>query len=121
MPDGNEFWCSMTYFRSFVPSKYKKDLPIGVEMNNLAAGEVYLPGTLGTLLETFPQEGRVALIPRQCEALRKAGLEVIIEQSAGVAAGFPNELYVARGARIGSREKIFQEADILAQVRCLGD
>lgn len=79
-----------------------------------------MPGTLGTPRETFPQERRVALIPRQCEVLKKAGLEVIIEQSAGVAAGFPDEMYVARGARIGSREDVFREADIIAQVRCLG-
>ena len=81
---------------------------------------VGLPGTLGIPRETFPQERRVALIPRQCEVLKKAGLEVIIEQSAGVSAGFPDELYVARGARIGSREDVFREADIIAQVRCLG-
>jgi len=79
-----------------------------------------LPGTLGTPRETFPQERRVALIPRQCEVLKKAGLEVIIEQSAGVAAGFPDEMYVARGARIGSREDVFREANVIAQVRCLG-
>lgn len=79
-----------------------------------------MPGTLGTPRETFPQERRVALIPRQCEVLKKAGLEVIIEQSAGVAAGFPDEMYVARGARIGSREDVFREADVIAQVRCLG-
>jgi len=79
-----------------------------------------LPGTLGTPRETFPQERRVAVIPRQCEVLKKAGLEVIIEQSAGVAAGFPDEMYVARGARIGSREDVFREADVIAQVRCLG-
>jgi NAD(P) transhydrogenase subunit alpha len=52
--------------------------------------------------------------------LKKAGLEVILEQSAGVAAGFPDELYVARGARIDNREDVFQQADIIAQVRCLG-
>ena len=79
-----------------------------------------MPGTLGIPRETFPQERRVALIPRQCEVLKKAGLEVIIEQSAGVSAGFPDDLYVARGARIGSREDVFREADIIAQVRCLG-
>ena len=79
-----------------------------------------MPGTLGIPRETFPQERRVALIPRQCEVLKKAGLEVIIEQSAGVAAGFPDELYVARGARIGSRQDVFRDADIIAQVRCLG-
>ncbi|HEX3437553.1 MAG TPA: Re/Si-specific NAD(P)(+) transhydrogenase subunit alpha [Pseudacidobacterium sp.] len=79
-----------------------------------------MPGTLGILRETFPQERRVALVPRQCEVLKKAGLEVILEQSAGVAAGFPDELYVARGARIDNREDVFQQADIIAQVRCLG-
>jgi NAD(P) transhydrogenase subunit alpha len=79
-----------------------------------------LPGILGTVRETFPQEARVALVPRQCEALRKAGLDVIVEQSAGVEAGFPDELYVARGARIGSREQVFRESDVVAQVRSLG-
>jgi NAD(P) transhydrogenase subunit alpha len=29
-------------------------------------------------------------------------------------------MYVARGARIGSRQDVFREADIIAQVRCLG-
>ena len=79
-----------------------------------------MPGILGTVRETFPQERRVALVPRQCEALRKSGLDVIVEQSAGVEAGFPDELYVARGARIGTREQILAEADVIAQVRCLG-
>lgn len=79
-----------------------------------------MPGTLGTLRETFPQERRVALVPRQCETLKKAGLEIIVEQSAGASAGFPDEMYVARGARIGNREDVFGEADIIAQVRCLG-
>ncbi len=79
-----------------------------------------MPGILGIVGETFPQERRVALVPRQCEALRKSGLDVIVEQSAGVESGFPDELYVARGARIGSREEVFREADIVAQVRCLG-
>ena len=79
-----------------------------------------MAGTLGTPRESFGQERRVALTPRQCEVLRKSGLEVIVEQSAGVDAGFPDEMYVSRGARIGSREDVFQEADIIAQVRCLG-
>jgi len=79
-----------------------------------------LPGILGTVRETFPQERRVALVPRQCEALRKAGFDVVVEESAGVEAGYPDELYVARGARIGNREQVLREADVVAQVRCLG-
>jgi NAD(P) transhydrogenase subunit alpha len=79
-----------------------------------------LPGILGIVRETYPQERRVALVPRQCEALRKSGLDILIEESAGAEAGYPDELYVARGARIVSRQEVFREADILAQVRCLG-
>ena len=79
-----------------------------------------MPGIVGIVRETYPQERRVALVPRQCEALRKSGFEILIEQSAGVEAGYPDELYVARGARIVDRQEVFREAEILAQVRCLG-
>ncbi len=79
-----------------------------------------MPGIVGIVRETYPQERRVALVPRQCEALRKSGFEIIIEQSAGGEAGYPDELYVARGARIVDRQEVFREAQILAQVRCLG-
>jgi NAD(P) transhydrogenase subunit alpha len=60
------------------------------------------------------------LTPRHCEALRKAGFDVIVETSAGVEAGYPDETYVGRGARFGNRSDVFAEADIIAQVRCLG-
>lgn len=75
---------------------------------------------VGTPRETFPGERRVAIVPRQCEVLRKAGIEVMIEESAGAEAGFPDELYISRGARIARREDVFREAGIIAQVRCLG-
>ena len=79
-----------------------------------------MPGTIGTARETYPHERRVALTPRHCEALKKAGLEVIVEHSCGVEAGFSDESYLSRGARTGSREDVFRQADIVAQVRCLG-
>ena len=79
-----------------------------------------MAGIIGTPRETYPRERRVALAPRQCEVLVKAGLEVIIEASAGVEAGFPDEAYLGRGARLGSREDVFRQADIVAQVRSLG-
>jgi len=76
--------------------------------------------TIGVPRETFPGERRVALIPRACDALGKIGASVIVEQSAGVEAGFPDEQYVARGARIGSRAEVFSQSDIVVQVRTLG-
>jgi NAD(P) transhydrogenase subunit alpha len=75
--------------------------------------------TIGVPRETFPGERRVALVPRTCEALAKLGVGVIVEQSAGAEAGFPDDHYVTRGARMGSRTDAFQ-ADIVVQVRSLG-
>jgi len=76
--------------------------------------------TIGVPRETFPGERRVALIPRSCDPLGKLGASLIVEQSAGVEAGFPDDQYVARGAKIGSRAEVFGQADIIVQVRSLG-
>ena len=79
-----------------------------------------MPTTVGVPRETFPGERRVAITPRQCEQLRKSGIEVLIENEAGAEAGFADDLYVARGARFGDRASVFQQADVITQVRCLG-
>jgi H+-translocating NAD(P) transhydrogenase subunit alpha len=76
--------------------------------------------TIGVPRETYPGERRVALTPRATETLGKLGGGVIIEESAGVNAGFPDQLYVARSARVGTRAEVFQQADIIVQVRALG-
>ena len=76
--------------------------------------------TIGVPRETFPGERRVALIPRTSEGLGKLGASIIVEQSAGVEAGFPDDQYVARGAKIASRAEVFAQADIIVQVRSLG-
>lgn len=82
--------------------------------------EAVLPAIVGILRETFPGERRVALAPRHCETLRKSGLEVLVERSAGLEAGYPDKVFVARGARLANRSEVFAEAGIIAQVRCLG-
>ena len=79
-----------------------------------------MPVLIGVPRETFPGERRVALVPRQCDALRKAGMEIFIERGAGVEAGYPDDHYTARGARVATRAELFAEAQIIAQVRCFG-
>ena len=75
---------------------------------------------IGVVKETFPGEHRVALIPASVPVLAKAGMEVLVESGAGVAAGFTDQAYIDKGAKIaGSRAEVFA-ADILAQVRSLG-
>ena len=76
--------------------------------------------TIGVPRETFPGERRVALTPRATETLGKLGAGVIIEESAGVDAGFPDQLFAARSARVGTRADVFQQSDIVVQVRALG-
>ncbi len=76
--------------------------------------------TVGVLKETFPGERCVAIVPRSVEALKKSDITVILEPSAGFAAGYPDDQYLAKGARTASREEILAEADILIQFRSLG-
>jgi H+-translocating NAD(P) transhydrogenase subunit alpha len=47
-------------------------------------------------------------------------MAVLIEPSSGAEAGYPDEQYTARGARLASRDEIFQQVGILAQFRSLG-
>lgn len=70
--------------------------------------------------ETCAGERRVALTPRACEALIKLKLEVIVESSAGLQAGFPDEDYARRGVRLVSRAEVFQQAAIIVQARAPG-
>jgi H+-translocating NAD(P) transhydrogenase subunit alpha len=70
--------------------------------------------------ETYPGERRVALVPAGVTPLVKGGFVVLVEAGAGLAAGFPDNQYVAKGAKIANnRDEIFA-ADIVLQVRAAG-
>ena len=76
---------------------------------------------VGVPRESFPGERRVALVPGVIPNLAKAGLEVVIEAGAGVAAGYPDADYVSKGAKIpADRAEVFRAADIVVQVLCHG-
>ncbi len=72
------------------------------------------------LKETFPGERRVALIPANVPQLNKAGIEVILEPGAGVAAGFPDAAYVEKGASLAADRADAFAANIVLQIRSLG-
>jgi len=76
--------------------------------------------TVGVLKETFPGERCVAIVPRSVEALKKSDISVVLEPSAGAAAGYTDDQYLAKGARTASREEVFAQSDILIQFRSLG-
>jgi H+-translocating NAD(P) transhydrogenase subunit alpha len=79
-----------------------------------------VPVTLGIPRETFLGERRVALTPRACEALKKLGMTIVVEENAGAAAGFPDSQYLDRGLAIATRADVFATADIVVQVRSYG-
>ncbi len=73
--------------------------------------------SVGVFKETIAGERRVALTPKVIEMLTKVGAEVWIESGAGVESGYPDEEYVARGAKIGSLADVRGSASILLTVR----
>ncbi|MGD9896461.1 MAG: Re/Si-specific NAD(P)(+) transhydrogenase subunit alpha [Candidatus Methylacidiphilaceae bacterium] len=70
---------------------------------------------LATCRETLPGENRVAFIPEGIPALTKLGFEVVLESGAGEAAGFPDQAYRERGARLESRSSVLGQAQVLCQ------
>ncbi len=52
------------------------------------------------------------MTPDVVPILRKSGLEVAIERGAGEAAGFPDSMYVEKGAQVLSRDELIKECDI---------
>ncbi len=76
---------------------------------------------VGVPKESFPGETRVALVPGVLKALAKAKVDVVIETGAGQAAGYPDSLFEEHGAKVvASRKEVFDQANIVAQVRTLG-
>ena len=67
--------------------------------------------------ETFEGERRVAVTPEVASTLRGIGLEVLVETGAGAEAGFPDDEYTGRGAKMASRSEVFGQAELILQVR----
>jgi NAD(P) transhydrogenase subunit alpha len=70
--------------------------------------------------ESFPGETRVALIPASIPVLNRAGLEVLVENSAGQSAGFSDAQYIEKGAKIATDRAELFAADVILQVRTAG-
>lgn len=76
---------------------------------------------VGVPKESYPGERRVGLVPMVIPSLVKAGFEVIVEADAGVEAGYPDQQYIEKGAKIlRDRAAVFGAADIVVQVLCYG-
>lgn len=73
---------------------------------------------VGTPKEIKADEYRVALVPAGVERLTKAGHNVLIERSAGLGTGIPDDEYEGAGAEIvESPEEIYERADLIVKVK----
>lgn len=76
---------------------------------------------VGIPKESFPRERRVALVPVVVPNLIKAGFEVLVQAGAGTSAGYTDDDYSAKGAKLAAeRTEVFRSADIILQVLSYG-
>src|SRR6185436_16529402 len=67
--------------------------------------------------ETAPGERRVALVPDALSKLTGAGLEVLVEQGAGLGALIPDAAYEAAGAKVVKTGDLYEQADVVLRVQ----
>jgi alanine dehydrogenase len=73
---------------------------------------------IGCPTEIKPQEFRVGLTPGAAQEAIAHGHTVVMQQGAGVGAGFDDAAYTAAGAQIvGSAEEVFATADMIVKVK----
>ena len=72
---------------------------------------------IAVLRESVVGENRVALVPENATRLARAGHEVRIERSAGLAAGFPDAAYQAAGAAALDAREALEGAALVALVQ----
>jgi NAD(P) transhydrogenase subunit alpha len=71
---------------------------------------------VGVAKEMAASERRVALVPDAIRKLHEAGLTVVVEKGAGVAAAFPDSAYVEAGARIVTTAALYSGSDVILRV-----
>jgi NAD(P) transhydrogenase subunit alpha len=72
---------------------------------------------IGVARETAPGERRVALVPEALGKVQAAGLEVLVEQGAGIGALIPDAAFVDAGATVVSTDDLYRQADVVVRVQ----
>jgi alanine dehydrogenase len=73
---------------------------------------------VGVLKEIKSQENRVCMTPAGVEVMKQHGHTVLVETSAGVGSGFPDEAYVAAGAEIrATPAEVYAQSDMVMHVK----
>ncbi len=72
---------------------------------------------VGVVKEIKQDEYRVALTPGGARELVSHGHDVVVETTAGVGSAFPDEAYVAAGARIATCDEVWASCDMVLKVK----
>ncbi|PID36441.1 MAG: alanine dehydrogenase [Rhodobacterales bacterium] len=73
---------------------------------------------IGCPKEIKPQEFRIGLRPAAARELVTHGHEVLVETRAGIGSGFPDEAYIAAGAKIAtSAAEVFEKSEMIVKVK----
>lgn len=71
---------------------------------------------IGIPLEKDEYERRIALVPNAVDLLVKNGHQVVVEENAGKAAHFSNEMYAASGAQLTQTAAEVWQSDIIVKI-----
>ncbi|MFM9123655.1 MAG: alanine dehydrogenase [Actinomycetota bacterium] len=72
---------------------------------------------VGVVKEIKKDEYRIALTPAGARELVQRGHEVVVETGAGVGSSFPDEAYVAAGARTAPCEEVWEACEMVMKVK----
>jgi NAD(P) transhydrogenase subunit alpha len=71
---------------------------------------------VGVAKEMAANERRVALVPKGVRRLEEAGLTVLVEKGAGVAASFPDRAYADAGAKMVTTAALYSSSDVILRI-----
>lgn len=72
---------------------------------------------IGIPKEVKEHEYRVSVIPSGVKDLVSDGHRIIVEESAGIGSGFPDEEYLNAGAEISGKHRLFRESELIVKVK----
>lgn len=72
---------------------------------------------IGVLKEIKVEEYRVGLTPESVKALVSDGHNVMVEKDAGIGSGFSDKMYSDAGARVVSKNEIYDCANLIVKVK----
>ena len=75
---------------------------------------------LSIIKESRHGENRVALTPQVCAQLIKLGHEILVENGAGYASNFSDDMYAASGCKMVSKQEALQQTQVLIKVNAPG-